>query len=60
MEEWNYYKSIQSWEVKYLLTLKERLSWLQGFQWDFRFLFQIKYNQYNPSEQSSVLLDSST
>lgn len=32
MEEWNYYKSIQSWEVKYLLTLKERLSWLQGFQ----------------------------
>lgn len=31
MEEWNY-KSIQSWEVKYLLSLKERLSFVQGFQ----------------------------
>lgn len=32
MEEQNYYKSILSWEVKYLLTLKERLSWLQDLQ----------------------------
>lgn len=32
MEEQNYCKSILSWEVKYLLTLKERLSWLQDLQ----------------------------